>query len=54
MEVNGLVHDQVSLHMGSKSLPRCKLTRRLGGPHSQAGHFGEEKNLLLLDDKTIS
>jgi len=27
-------------------IPRCKLTRRLGGPHSQAGHFGEEKKSL--------
>ena len=37
-----------------EQIPKCKLTWRLGGPHSQAGHFGDEKNLLLLNDKTVS
>jgi len=28
--------------------PQCPMNRRLGRPHGQSGHFGEEKNLLSL------
>jgi hypothetical protein len=31
----------------TKKEPQCLSTRRLGGPQSQSGHFGDEKNLLL-------
>jgi len=35
-------------HLNSKKEPRYPLKRRLGGPQSRSGHFGEEKNLLFL------
>jgi len=27
---------------------QCPLNRRLGGPQSQSGYFGEDKNILIL------
>jgi hypothetical protein len=31
----------------AKKVSRCPLDRRLGEPHRQTGHYGEEKNLLV-------
>jgi len=38
------------IYVQQKKIPQSLLNRRLGGPHSQFGHFGEPKNLLPLKD----
>ena len=35
-------------HFTTRECPRLSLNRRLHGPQNLFGHFGEEKNLLLL------
>ena len=44
MEVSGQIHAALSV----RKVPRHPVSKSLGGPHSQSGHFGEEKNLLPL------
>lgn len=44
MEVNGQIHAAIYLRI----VPRHPVSKLMGGPHSQYGHFGEEKNLLPL------
>jgi hypothetical protein len=46
MEVSGQPHAPVALSQGKS--PWYKLDRRLGGPQSQCGHCGEEKNTQPL------
>jgi hypothetical protein len=46
MEVSGQIHAPAALPPGKQL--RYPLDRRLGGPQSQSGPYGEEKNRLLL------
>jgi len=46
MEVSGRFHTKVVCHRGKT--PQYPTSKRLGGPHTQYGHFGEEKSRLLL------
>jgi hypothetical protein len=45
MEVSGQLHDPDALPSGKE--PRYPMNRRLGGPQSQFGRGGEEKNSHL-------
>jgi hypothetical protein len=47
METSGQLHAPVALHPGGTNL-LYPFNRRLGGYQTRFGHFGEEKNLLLL------
>jgi hypothetical protein len=38
-------------HFTQEKEPQYPLNRILGGPHSQSGHFGEEKNNPKLQGK---
>jgi hypothetical protein len=42
MEVNGQLHAPATLPQGKS--PFYTLDRRLGGPQSRSGRYGEEKN----------
>jgi hypothetical protein len=42
MKVSGQIHAPAALHYGKS--PQHPLDKRLGGPQSQSGHGGEEKN----------
>jgi hypothetical protein len=46
MEVSVYTQALATLPLGKEAW--CPLNRRMGGSHSQCGHFGEEKNLLPL------
>jgi hypothetical protein len=42
MEVSGQIHASAALTPWKE--PRYPLDKRLGGPQSRSGHYGEEKN----------
>jgi hypothetical protein len=44
MEVSDHPHTPVSIHPREDSSTKYPMNRWLGGPQSQSGHFGEEKN----------
>jgi hypothetical protein len=46
MEVSGKLHTLATFT--HRREPRYPLNRRLAGLQTQSGHFGEEKNLLIL------
>jgi hypothetical protein len=48
MEVSGHLHAPASLPLGK--YPLVHIMRRLGGPHSRSGHYGEGINLLPLPE----
>jgi hypothetical protein len=49
MEVSGQIHAvAISLILLGKEPLQCPLNSKLGGPQSQSGCFGKEKNILLL------
>jgi hypothetical protein len=45
MDGSGQLHAPAALTPGKS--PRYPLDRRLGGPRSRSGRYGEEKNLAL-------